>query len=390
MAVRNGHLRIAALLLQQGSDWKHPDSSNNTPLHYAAGAGFIECINLLIKTGADVNAMNSWKVTPITIAMLNNHLGTVKRFLEEPDVDVNGKDDKGRTLLLMALLNIEDNSCLEFTKYLIDKGADVNMGDVEKESPLHVLARTKPQLDHTLKSVAAKKAQQNRVKKVLSDLIDLLLVKGGDLSALNEKGQTPFEVALDCDNIDVLSKFTKVVSVNKSPKILHKFASKIFDERFRDILITILTQEVDLKNETMNLMDDDGFSPMLLFIKQYVKNLSDSTFKNLIHRCLQWNAVRYQKQFNRYQVTNTILYSPELEDEHDRAMNVFNLSEQEIADQVKSYTKKLFTDPFIELLEFLVSKGCDAHAEVGKKRFYRELDEHKRHLENVEANRGAI
>ena len=300
MAVRNGHLRIAALLLQQGSDWKHPDSSNNTPLHYAAGAGFIECINLLIKTGADVNAMNSWKVTPITIAMLNNHLGTVKRFLEEPDVDVNGKDDKGRTLLLMALLNIEDNSCLEFTKYLIDKGADVNMGDVEKESPLHVLARTKPQLDHTLKSVAAKKAQQNRVKKVLSDLIDLLLVKGGDLSALNEKGQTPFEVALDCDNIDVLSKFTKVVSVNKSPKILHKFASKIFDERFRDILITILTQEVDLKNETMNLMDDDGFSPMLLFIKQYVKNLSDSTFKNLIHRCLQWNAVRYQKQFNRY------------------------------------------------------------------------------------------
>jgi hypothetical protein len=37
--------------------------------------------------------MNSWKVTPITIAMLNNHLGTVKRLLKEELVDVNGKDD---------------------------------------------------------------------------------------------------------------------------------------------------------------------------------------------------------------------------------------------------------------------------------------------------------
>lgn len=93
MAVRNGHTRLASLLLQHGSDWKHLDSSNNTALHYAAGNGFIECIDLLIKHQADVNAMNSWKVTPITIAMLNNHLGTVKRLLQEESVDVNGKDD---------------------------------------------------------------------------------------------------------------------------------------------------------------------------------------------------------------------------------------------------------------------------------------------------------
>lgn len=75
--------------------------------------------------------MNSWKVTPITIAMLNNHLGTVKRFLQEENVDVNGKDDKGRTLLSMAMLNLEENNCVEFVKYLLDKGADPNLGDVD-------------------------------------------------------------------------------------------------------------------------------------------------------------------------------------------------------------------------------------------------------------------
>jgi len=46
-----------------------------------------------------------WKVTPITIAMLNNHMGFVKRLLEVENVEINGKDDKGQTLLSLALRN---------------------------------------------------------------------------------------------------------------------------------------------------------------------------------------------------------------------------------------------------------------------------------------------
>jgi ankyrin repeat protein len=74
--------------------------------------------------------------------MLNNHLGTVKRMLQEAMVDVNGKDDKGRTLLAMAMLDIEEPKCVEFAKFLIEKGADVNLGDVDKTTPLHILAQT--------------------------------------------------------------------------------------------------------------------------------------------------------------------------------------------------------------------------------------------------------
>lgn len=73
MAVRNGHVKLASLLLQHGSEWNHCDSSNNSVLHYAAGFGWKECIDLLIAHNADINAQNMWKVTPITIAMLKNH-----------------------------------------------------------------------------------------------------------------------------------------------------------------------------------------------------------------------------------------------------------------------------------------------------------------------------
>lgn len=119
--------------------------------------------------------MNSWKVTPITIAMLNNHLGTVKRLLQEENVDVNGKDDKGRTLLSMAMLNIEDATSIDFAKFLLDKGADLNMGDVSQVTPLHVLARYTFNLDATILDKRAQQTQLKENKKRLNDMIDLLL-----------------------------------------------------------------------------------------------------------------------------------------------------------------------------------------------------------------------
>ncbi len=90
----------------------------NTALHNAAAYGWMECIELLIQAGADVNATNSWKITPINIAMLKNHQGCVKLLLDQPNVDVNGKDEKGRTLLHLALVSLNEES-FEFIKYLL-------------------------------------------------------------------------------------------------------------------------------------------------------------------------------------------------------------------------------------------------------------------------------
>jgi hypothetical protein len=60
---------------------------------------------------------------------------------------------------------------------------------------------------------------------------------------------------MQCGNIKILKKFIKSVKLTDDPMILHKFSSKLFDERFRDILVELIYQEQNLALETINLMD---------------------------------------------------------------------------------------------------------------------------------------
>ena len=50
--------------------------------------------------------------------------------MEHPEVDVNCKDEKGRTLLTLSLLNLREGT-YDFVKFLLEKGADPNLPDAE-------------------------------------------------------------------------------------------------------------------------------------------------------------------------------------------------------------------------------------------------------------------
>lgn len=142
MAVRNGNAKIANLLLRKGALWDDGDSSGNAPLHYAAAYGWRQCAEQLVGAGANANASNNWKITPLNIAMLKNHYGMVKYLLDRPGADVNCKDEKGRTLLYVAL-NLEGKEGFDYVKYLLEeKKADPNIPDINGDTPLSYLAKT--------------------------------------------------------------------------------------------------------------------------------------------------------------------------------------------------------------------------------------------------------
>ena len=62
-AVKNGHSAVVAYLLRIGVNPCSVDTSGNTPIHYAAAYGWLHCLKMLIKAGADPNAANQWKVS---------------------------------------------------------------------------------------------------------------------------------------------------------------------------------------------------------------------------------------------------------------------------------------------------------------------------------------
>ena len=126
LAVRNGHIHIASILLKYGCPFDEPDSSKNTALHYAAAYGWPELIDLMIKTGIDINAMNSWNLTPLTVAALKNNFGCVKKFLKYPNVDVNCKDNDGRSLVSNAIINLSAESLEYLTFLIVEKNANIN------------------------------------------------------------------------------------------------------------------------------------------------------------------------------------------------------------------------------------------------------------------------
>ena len=68
-AVKNGHSPVAAYLLRIGVDPCAVDTSGNTPVHYAAAYGWLHCLKILIKAGADPNAANQWKASTCIVDM---------------------------------------------------------------------------------------------------------------------------------------------------------------------------------------------------------------------------------------------------------------------------------------------------------------------------------
>jgi ankyrin repeat protein len=216
LAVKNGHVDIASILLQHGSMFNEADTSGNTPLHYAAAYGFWECVDLLVTVGADLNINNTWNLAPISVAMAKGHFGIVRRLLDYPGTDINCKDVDGRTLISKALDDLSPRT-LEHIKYLVvDKKADPNISDTSGYTPLHYLAaynvNTYVQKQLRYVSQELKNRQYNNLSKKFSqeaqnlvrEAIEILLEHGADPNAKTINDLTVWQLTLNNSNISTL------------------------------------------------------------------------------------------------------------------------------------------------------------------------------------------
>ena len=81
LAVRDGHLDIAQLLIDFGATVDIRDLSDYTPLHSATWNGNLDMVKLLLNAGADITARNYSGLTPLACAYRNNQIEVIE-FIE--------------------------------------------------------------------------------------------------------------------------------------------------------------------------------------------------------------------------------------------------------------------------------------------------------------------
>ncbi len=146
-ACMNGSSAVTSHLLKMGMPLNKSDSSGNSDLHYAAAYGWRHCVEALVEAGADLNAANEWKLTATAAAVRRGHRGIVEYLLRQPGVDVNARDDDGRSILLALLADADAGQDMplsqgtfeEVADLVENRGADVKMADNLGKNALHFL-----------------------------------------------------------------------------------------------------------------------------------------------------------------------------------------------------------------------------------------------------------
>ena len=155
-------------LFKDIDDIKNKDG--RTPLHIACVCGNLGRIKLLIKHGARVNVKDIRDSTPLSLAVLHNHISIVSALVSEFGCDPNDG---------LSLHTACEHGNMTIVKTLMEVGANVNDKDVDGNTPLHLSARNK---------------KNETMQTLLRDF-------KSDLNIKNKEGRTPLHNACVCGNL---------------------------------------------------------------------------------------------------------------------------------------------------------------------------------------------
>lgn len=203
LAAQHGHTQVAHELLNELPNLvvQGDTDTGNTPLHYAAQAGHLPMIELLLARGADVNAKNSFLQTPLHLAASWNESSVVHRLLE-CGADPLAEDAEGTTPLEQARLQDHVELWEAMLGSRLRRAAAA--GDMMAVlSSLHAGASIEHKEDtsgDTVLHVAARAGQS----EVISEILSLTPDKTRCLSMLNEAGDAALHVAARAGEIGAI------------------------------------------------------------------------------------------------------------------------------------------------------------------------------------------
>jgi ankyrin repeat protein len=116
---------VAQILLKHGADANAVESWNRTPLHFASEYGRVSVVRVLLEHGVDANARDAHNATPTHLASGSGWPGEeerldVVRLLLQYGSDIHALDNEGHTPFMRA----REKGNQRIMQLLLDNGAE--------------------------------------------------------------------------------------------------------------------------------------------------------------------------------------------------------------------------------------------------------------------------
>lgn len=207
-AAMNGRLEVMKLLLQKGAIAEALETHCTTALHKAAMVGATDSVKFLLSHGFLIEATSLNKGnTPLLEAADSGSTSTVEVLLGS-GANVNARNNDADTALHLAtkLLNLQDESTwgtshyprLDLIKLLLSRGGDVTIVDHNGKS---VLQKAVQPLDPPVRS---SERETHTVPRGDIDAVKLLLSFGADVSVRDVEGETVLHRAAHEHNAEMI------------------------------------------------------------------------------------------------------------------------------------------------------------------------------------------
>ncbi|XP_077864438.1 histone-lysine N-methyltransferase EHMT1-like [Saccoglossus kowalevskii] len=199
-AAMNGHVVILSVILQSDGNIDSIDAKSRTPLMEACEFNQMECVQYLVKAGANINAREDDGMSCLHLAAKAGHLEVVKYIQQTHSIDINIQDDGGWTAMIWA----SENRHKSVVEFLLEHGSDPHIRDNEENISLHwavyggceeiaeLFLNAKCNL-HCI-NVHGDTPLHIAARENHYVCVELLLSRGADINAKNKEGETP----LDC------------------------------------------------------------------------------------------------------------------------------------------------------------------------------------------------